>query len=336
MPNDIEEQTLSERLAGKAVKTMEQQVGKQVEKKLKEGQNPQEILMQLMNAFGGNNNQQNVLQQLTELSQTQVPSGERMGVIPSLLSGHGLSRPERTEDLGLNNAIRVLGLQQQAQQANVNIPKTQVDLLNSLVDLSQKVQGFNLEGEQIERDISGEPTTKGIMQQKEAGVQATKSAEDKIKKQQLKNDLNMYFEVADLIPTGEGFERFKVGIENFAQSITQKTPVGVASSRLKSLNKRLRVTLVRAAGDVGNLNIVEQKAAEELLFKLEDSTQERSLKKAILQDLTKAVKEKDSSKTKILISTWLNSGFSNVGGKEENEEKKYKSQYTLDNVLEGL
>ena len=325
-----EEQPLSiaDRLVESSIKAAEKRTADKTNAMLDSGANPLEIITQLVNSVGKQNlKSEDVLKQVTDLAGTQVPSGESIGILKSLMSGGGVfNRAEGTEDLGIDDAVKVMQLQQQQQATQGKIPQQQVDLLNSLIDLSGKVSKFQAEGETIERDITGQLTTKGIKQTKEASVKATKEAEDAIKKEQLKKDLGVYFEIGELIPTGEGLERFKVGMENFAQSITQKTPVGVASERLKSMNKRLRVTLVRAAGDVGNLNIVEQAAAEQLLYKLDDSTQTRALKKAVLQDLTRAIKDKNTTRVKMLINTWMNTtDFQNIG-----KPKGTQSQWSKD------
>ena len=204
MANDIknvsEQQSLQERLLEKSTKTIEKQVAEATERKLQAGQDPQKILSDLLKSLNPQQNQsQDILAQLQQLSEEQIPSGERMGLIPSLLSGEGFSRPEKTEDLGLTNAVKVMQLQQGQQEAQRKIPQQQTDLLNSLIDLSVKAARFQTEGEQIERDVAGQLTTKGIAQTKETGVTATKQAEDIIKKAQLKKDLDVYFEIADIL-----------------------------------------------------------------------------------------------------------------------------------------
>jgi hypothetical protein len=287
-------------------KSFSKQIQDQTSERLQQGQSPQEILSQLLQTIGGEQSSpQDVIGQLQKIQSQPIPTGQKAGLIPSLLQTGKLGRIPQTTNLGFDEAVKVLQLQQQQQQGQRQLPQQQADLLKSVLELSEKVGRLQTEGEQIERDISGQLTSKGIEQTQEAQVRAKKEAEDVVKKEQLKKDLDVYFDIADLIPTGEGVGRFKTGVGNFIQSIKQDTPRGVAADRLKSMNKRLRVTLVRAAGDVGNLNIVEQKAAEELLFKFDDATQTRALKRAVLEDLSRAIKDKNEQATKNLINTWM-------------------------------
>lgn len=150
-----------------------------------------------------------------------------------------------------------------------------------------------------------------VVEKQKATTAATKEAERQAKLVQLRSDINnVYFPVANNIPTinGSWIDRKKFAAELWLKGKNEQgTPVGAMVTQLDSLNKRLRVTLVRAAGDVGNLNIVEQKAAEELLFRLDDSTSVRELKKAVLQDLAAGVQTGDSSYVKKLIDKWVKS-----------------------------
>lgn len=126
-----------------------------------------------------------------------------------------------------------------------------------------------------------------------------------LKKKELGKELSDYFAVGDSLPTVDGLGRFAQGAELYAGSIFQSDKQGAMAAQLAGLNKRLRVKLVRAAGDVGNLNIVEQDAAEKLLYNFSDSTSLRELKKSFLLDLTKAVDSEDPMKVKVLVNKWM-------------------------------
>tara|TARA_Y100000310_G_scaffold321001_1_gene378044 strand:- start:102 stop:1085 length:984 start_codon:yes stop_codon:yes gene_type:complete len=173
---------------------------------------------------------------------------------------------------------------------------------------------FTLDGQNIRlKSVSGDTVSfesvkspEALAKEKTAQVVATKTAEKDVSLKELRDTLDdVYFPVADLLPTKDGFARWLNAAQLKYKGLKQEDAVGFASAQLQNLNKRLRVTLVRAAGDVGNINIVEQLAAEQLLYNLDDSTGLRSLKKATLLDLSRAVNDRDESAVKNIIRTWM-------------------------------
>ncbi len=275
--------------------------------------NFQGLLGSLLEAFPGPDQRKSpsveeLLTTVTDLSTQEIETGKLEGPGTAFfrgLIGQGFDRKELTEPLGFDDALDLI--QEQARQAEAagKIGKAQLDTIAAAVDLAPKLRR-ELEGKRgFERDSEGNLTEKGTIDQETAKVRARSTEEQRLKKAQLRQDLDVYAEIADLIPTGEGAQRFVTGVQNFAQGITQETPTGIAVAELSALNKRLRVSLVRAAGDVGNINIVEQKAAGELLFKLSDSTGLRRLKMAVLRDLTRAINAKDAGAVKTLIQEFM-------------------------------
>lgn len=155
---------------------------------------------------------------------------------------------------------------------------------------------------------------KGVLEKTRKDVAAIN-----LKKKELAKELSDYFAVGDSLPTAEGMGRFAQGAELYAGSIFQSDPQGALAAQLKGLNKRLRVKLVRAAGDVGNLNIVEQDAAERLLYNFSDSTSLRTLKRAFLMDLTKAVDDNSPMEIKNVISKWTKQEQQMQGGQAQSK-----------------
>lgn len=332
--------SLQERLVEKSVKSMEKKVEEQTLMKLQSGQAPMEIITQLLSSVGGQGQQspQNVLDQVLSLSGTQVPTGERMGLIPSLLKGHGTSRPELKDDLGIDNAIKVLGLQGNMQSQELDVPQKQANLIKTLLDLSTQIKGMGAESEEPERGPGGNLTTKGIEQQEGAQVRGRKTEEDRQKKLQLNQDLEAYFALGEALPTGEGFIGRNIqGASNKLQSLQQKTSTGVASGRLRALNKRLRVTFSKAAGEVGSLTADEQKSAELLLWADNDSTKNRQLKTATMKDLSRAINSGEASEVKRLIGEWMQSetfkSVSDIGVKQDTMEGKTATNPTTGETL---
>jgi len=65
------------------------------------------------------------------------------------------------------------------------------------------------------------------------------------------------------------------------------------------------VQLVRAAGDVGNINIVEQKAAEMMIPTQWDTAETATLKRAYLQELGRAINNNDANYLKDVIGKFM-------------------------------
>ncbi len=174
----------------------------------------------------------------------------------------------------------------------------------------QGAGGYSLEDVKIGPFSFKRPRTQPEIQQ-EADIEATKrtaakTAEANIARKIYSKDLDNFLAVDDVLQkvrgTGEG--RFQAGINMTIQGITQKTPLGRAVAQHDAAVKRLRVQLVRAAGDVGNLNIVEQKAAEKLIPTKFDDAGTATLKRTYLKELTKAIDNNDESGVRNLVNNW--------------------------------
>lgn len=236
-----------------------------------------------------------LIQKLIEFSQMQVPTGKKIGIIPSLMEGGGVlkeNRRQETAPLGFEKAV---------------------PLLKDLLSLTEATKT---------------PAEKLKTKEQEASATARGGAlgKQEVATDELNQALNVYFEVANNQPTGEGLERFTVGMENMIQGIEQKSPAGLATANMNRLNKWLRVKLVRKAGDVGNLNIVEQLAAEQLLFNNFDSTQMRGLKKTFLTAIAEGTNANNPQKIKDAVNQWMKSpGYEKVTPTFKSVEEVRKS-----------
>lgn len=258
------------------------------------------------------------------LASTEVPvQGEGLlnikglSAIKDLIQGKGFNPlAPKTEPLGMDKAIQLMNMglgEQRAQSSETRAQAGEVraeeeqpykisdyaaKLLKSVMELTGKNP---LTGESV-----AETEAQAAALKETATVKARKEAELNIRQEEFSGSLENYLTIGDLLPTEEGLSRFKKGFELFGKSIGQSDVVGAAAADLQKINKQLRVKLVRQAGDVGNLNIVEQLAAEQLLFNLSDSTQLRALKRAYLVDLNRNTIDKSPSQVKQLISKWVN------------------------------
>lgn len=132
-------------------------------------------------------------------------------------------------------------------------------------------------------------------------------AEANTKRETYTKDLESFFAVDDVLQDarGKGLGRFDAGIGMVWDGIKQDSPLGRAVAAHDAARKRLRVQLVRAAGDVGNINVVEQKAAEQMLPTLWDDAQTAELKRAYLKDIGKAINSGDGSEVKRVINGFM-------------------------------
>jgi hypothetical protein len=132
--------------------------------------------------------------------------------------------------------------------------------------------------------------------QKTARQRAKQETDMGFKREVFGADLKNFLEVDTAIKRGKGgLERFTQGAETMGRRFAQfeGDDQGRAAALHESASKRLRVQLVRAAGDVGNINIVEQEAAEMLIPRIFDSEQVAQAKRIYLKELGKAIESMD-------------------------------------------
>lgn len=143
---------------------------------------------------------------------------------------------------------------------------------------------------------------KPTQQQKDIGVQD-------VKRQVYSKDLENFFAIDNLLQEarGSGFGRIGAGGKMVWEGIKQDSTLGRAVATHDAARKRLRVQLVRAAGDVGNINIVEQKAAEMLIPTQWDDAGTAELKRAYLTQIGKAINDNDGNAVKDVIGKWMGS-----------------------------
>jgi len=193
----------------------------------------------------------NLLQELMGLSKTQVGTGEREGLIPSLLKGKGLSRPEKTEDLGIGKAIQLMGVQQQAEGGQRDselhpgkLAKQKQDLLMGLVDyakktgdrdLLKKLTGVNMQsGESFETDpMTGDLTKKGAREKKQMEVEIQKKTEAKFKRQEELTKINTNFNTT-VAEFSQLVAQLKGGIEEGGAGSLLKGFYGSVNTALKN------------------------------------------------------------------------------------------------------
>lgn len=99
---------------------------------------------------GGQQATMSLLQQLQQLASTPVPTGERMGLIPSLASGQGASRPEIQRPLaevyGPGTAVSLMKMAQDQEKDQRQIPKENLEMLNQLVKFAKDTGNRELLG----------------------------------------------------------------------------------------------------------------------------------------------------------------------------------------------
>lgn len=315
-------QTLQERLYEKGVKTIEKRVGESVERDLEAGRTPQQTLSSLLQSVGVNiPSEQDVMNHIKQIQQNNIvpipKSRKGIFALGDLIKGKGFN-PDmpREGQMSFDDAKEILNLQLKMGEQGLSSQKVATDIIKNLVDIAQSTGNkelFEQTGGQANQEIdwrTGQLTLESKVAEKEALIkveQETKATtEKKVQANKLAKDLENYFAIGDLLPTEEGIARYRKGFELFGKRIGQSDIIGAAAADLDALNKRLRVRIVKYNGDVGNINIVEQKAAEKVLYFLNDSTKLRALKKAYLIDLTAATMSGDGGAVRQLIDKFVN------------------------------
>jgi len=170
---DIEQGSLEQVTTDAFKKSLSKQVSDQTASRLQQGQNPQQILSDLMKSVGGQQTTpEDVLNQIQELQRIPIPTGRKAGLINSLLKTGKLKRQEQTTGLSFGQAAKLLQIQQQQQAAQAGRPKQQFETIETGLDLIQKLGALNPQGEVLERDISGNLTTRGIEQREQATLKS--------------------------------------------------------------------------------------------------------------------------------------------------------------------
>lgn len=107
---------------------------------------------------------QQLQQQLQQLASAPVPTGERMGLIPSLTSGQGVSRPEIQRPLaevyGPGTAVQLMKMAQEQEKDQRQIPKENLEMLNQLVKFAKDTGNRELLGvvTEMSKGMSASPT----------------------------------------------------------------------------------------------------------------------------------------------------------------------------------
>lgn len=167
----------------------------------------------------------------------------------------------------------------------------------------------------------GEPIKFKSKQTLQDEIKAKKIAETNFKRQVFANDLESFLEVDNQLKRGTGFHgRIVAGLKSKVAALDQSTAEGFAVATHQSARKRLRVQLVRAAGDVGNINIVEQQAAEEMIPREFDAQGTADIKRAFLKQLGKAVDDNSENEVKKVLKRFMETDIYK-GPKGEEAEK---------------
>ena len=190
--------------------------------------------------------------------------------------------------------------------------------MNSGLDARSAIIGYDKTGKPQYDPVIEAGLKAQVSERAAVSTQANKNrAEMNEKRRQYRQDLGSFMAVDDVLhqSRGEGTERFGAGMKMYIEGVKQDSTLGRAVAMHDAAKKRLRVQLVRSAGDVGNLNIVEQAAAELLIPGKFDDYGTAELKRAYLKDVGRAIEDEDGGAVKELISRWM-------------QEDAYKSQLT--------
>src|SRR3990167_753607 len=167
-------------------KAIEKNVQDMTSAGLQSGVNPQELLSSLLSTF--NVKQQNstpstedILNTVLSLSETPIPTGEKMNRVASLFRGHGFQRTDITQPLGVDDAIDVIQLQNTMQESEQDAPKKKAELIKILQDIITS-------------------TPEGAAEFERSKLKAKSKFEQEERQEQSKTDINSFiegFEIAE-------------------------------------------------------------------------------------------------------------------------------------------
>ena len=140
-------------------------------------------------------------------------------------------------------------------------------------------------------------------------TKARKEGESEFARESLRDDLESFFAIDEAIRRSEGgfFDRMVRRGELFISGLRQDTAEGQFVAAYDGAVKRLRPKLARAAGDVGNLSVVEQVAAGAIVPGLSDAQGVAEIKRAFLREISSAIRNKDSNLVKDIVDRFRQS-----------------------------
>ena len=178
-------------------------------------------------------------------------------------------------------------------------PPTRLNMRNSLDQFVGETDPF-----------TGKPTARAMRAENDITLEKNKESkiqEQNIKREVFNKDLASFLALDDQLKRGTGFaDRMIKGIITTGKKIDQSTAEGFAAATHGAAVKRLRVQLVRAAGDVGNINIVEQDAAEQIIPNTFDAEGTAKVKRAYLNQIGKAINDNSPDSVKQVLSNFMN------------------------------
>jgi len=272
---------------------------------------------------------QNELDELNRRNiESQIKSREtqsKFNILGNL--GDTVDIAEKTGNLELRNKAKIQ-IDNLLTGKEVSPRGTSVDSFISPEE-NQKRTILNPTSKQIEKEdlipvefnIFGEPIKFKSKKTVQDEIRAKKLAETNFKREVFRQDLESFQEIDNQLKRGTGFfDRIQSGLKSKVAALDQSTATGFAVATHQAARKRLRVQLVRAAGDVGNINIVEQKAAEEMIPREFDSEGTAKLKNAFLNQLSKAINDNSENDVKRVLAEFMKTE-SFRGPKGEQAEK---------------
>src|SRR3990167_7332030 len=110
--------SMRQRLENRVISRIEKNIDTKVDQKLQEGQSPNDIFSSFSATMQPTPDTGQLLAQIQQLAQTQVPSNERFGILPTLsqlMSGQFTPGGQKPSELGFGNAVQLMNMQQSMQ-----------------------------------------------------------------------------------------------------------------------------------------------------------------------------------------------------------------------------
>jgi hypothetical protein len=248
------------RLKEAGIKEQEKIVKEKTREEFTQKEQQRNILQGLLGSMSQQGGQPSGLESVKSLSKEQIPTGEKKSRIGNFIRGEGFKQSAVTEDLGIDNAIKVLNLQQTTQQNALGTPKKAIENIQALVELvSDDALGLSreqagpilnsvkqllgvvtegqgeLEKEELERDLQGRLTAPGIVAEAKAKGEGAVEAK-KLETQQKSEEKN--------VESLKAINTFTIGFERAEEEIERVLGKEAFATGIKGKATRLRGDLI--------------------------------------------------------------------------------------------
>ena len=190
-----------------ASSTIKKRVSDTVTAQLDQGVDPKVLFGQLLDAYGvpqtnsavgkqqENTQAKDILKQVLDMAKTPIETGGTVNPVASFFEGKGLRSTPAMGPLGIDDAVKVMQLQNTEQKAGRDVKKQNLEAIQTILKLVpdlQKMLDPKQQGETIETDLAGQKTTRGIAQERRAAKLAEMGVEKQVQFKESQNAFDSF------------------------------------------------------------------------------------------------------------------------------------------------